>query len=364
MRVAHFADLHLDMPFSWAPPDAARRRRQALRDTLGAIADLAIRERVDTLLCGGDLFEHERITPDTVMFLRSTFARIDPIRVFLAPGNHDYYDIPSPYAHVDWSANVHVFTGGLEPVELEAGLTLWGGGHRVPANTPNLLHGFSVGREGVNIALFHGSERGWLTAQGENKEPHAPFDAVDIARAGLDHAFLGHFHAPKDTDLFTYPGNPDPLSFGEWGERGVVIAEILPDGSVNRSRHRVAVSEVHDVGVDISGSSSVQDVRDALSEAVSGLHGFARATLRGELAADVSLDPRELSEVPTDLQALLIHVGAVIKAYDLEFLAEQATVQGQFIRDIQASPLSEDDKRRVIVTGLRALDGRQDLEVL
>ena len=75
MRLLHFADLHLDAPFAWARPEIARLRRRNRRETLTRILQLADDERVDAVLCAGDLFEHERFTPDTVAFLRESFGR-------------------------------------------------------------------------------------------------------------------------------------------------------------------------------------------------------------------------------------------------------------------------------------------------
>jgi hypothetical protein len=55
----------------------------------------------------------------------------------------------------------------------------------------------------------------------------------------------------------------------------------------------------------------------------------------------------------------------VTPAYDLDFLGRQPTVAGEFIREVgRATDLAPDTRRRIIITGLRALDGRSDLEVL
>ncbi|MGH3828312.1 MAG: metallophosphoesterase family protein, partial [Pseudonocardiaceae bacterium] len=136
MRLLHFADLHLDTPFRWARGEVARARRRGLRDTLLRIRTLADEQRVDALTCGGDLYEQDRFTPDTMEFLRSTFAELHPLPVFLAPGNHDWFGPASLYHQVKWAPNVHVFDESkLVPVSLADGITLWGAGHRAPANT-------------------------------------------------------------------------------------------------------------------------------------------------------------------------------------------------------------------------------------
>ncbi|MEO6397932.1 MAG: metallophosphoesterase, partial [Tepidiformaceae bacterium] len=89
MKIVHFADLHLDAHFAWlgATPQLARERRQAICNTFTKIADVARDVQADALFCGGDLFEHERVTPDTAELLRSVFSALSPMRVFIAPGN-------------------------------------------------------------------------------------------------------------------------------------------------------------------------------------------------------------------------------------------------------------------------------------
>lgn len=365
MRFVLFSDLHLDAAFAWAPPAAAGRRRQALRDALRTVIRLADEVDADAILCGGDLYEHERFTPDTASFLRRTFAESDR-RVIIAPGNHDWYGPHSLYARTSWSDNVEVFTDdALAPITLADGLTLWGAAHLGPASTEGFLdRGFHVDRGGVNLALFHGSERSGIVGEGEGTRPHAPFDGGQIPEAGLDHAFLGHFHRPKAAENHTYPGNPEPLTFGEDGDRGAVVIDVADDGTLTRRWERVAVSEVHDLTFDVSGSASRQDVREELESLVAGLGGCARVTLHGELPPEVELTERDLEGVAHGLDALVTRFADIRIAYDLDIIAEENTVRGQFVRDVRSSEdLDDDTRRRVILTGLRALAGRDDLEV-
>jgi DNA repair exonuclease SbcCD nuclease subunit len=363
VKLLLFADLHLDAPFAWATPEAARARRRNRRETLTRILALAEEERVDAVLSAGDLFEHDRVSPDTLEFLRASFARTDR-PVYLAPGNHDWLSARSPYALLDWSPNVHVFTEPrLSPVTLADGLTLWGAAHLAPANTDGFFAGFRPDRAGQHLALAHASERSLLGWQEAGKQPHAPFDARELAEAGIAHAFLGHYHLPRDADRHTYPGNPDPLEFGEEGERGAVIASIGPDGSVSRERRTVAVSRVHDLTVSLDGAAHEDDVRSAVAAAIAGLDGCARVTLEGEVGPAVRVDPRELQRLGEHLDGLVVRVGQLNVAYDLETIRAEQTVRGQFVREAAESIEDPELRRRVLLTGLRALEGRADLEV-
>ncbi len=363
MRLLHFADLHLDAPFAWARPETARLRRRNRREALTRTLALAEEENVDAVVCAGDLFEHDRVTPDTVTFLRESFARTDR-PIYLAPGNHDWYSARSPYALVDWSPNVHVFTEAtLTPIELADGLTLWGAAHRAPANTDGFFADFRPDRGGIHLALAHASERGALPFQESGKELHAPFDATELEAAGIAHAFLGHYHVARDRDRYTYPGNPDPLSFGESDGRGVVLASVADDGTVSRDRRSVAVSAVHDLEVALDGCHHVDDVLQRVAVAIAGLSGSVRLTLTGEVPVELPVDPSALAALGEHLDGLVIRTSGLRPAYDLEAIQAETTVRGQFARDT-LDIADEEHRRRVLITGLRALEGRGDLEVV
>jgi exonuclease SbcD len=363
VKLLLFADLHLDAPFAWARPETARLRRANRRQTLTRILSLAERERVDAVLCAGDLFEHDRVTPDTVAFLQSSFARTDR-RILLTPGNHDWLSPASPYALTQWSPNVHVFgEASLTPLTLADGLTIWGAAHRAPANTDGFFKDFRPDRGGIHLALAHASETSLLAWQEPGKQPHAPFEAADLVAAGISHAFLGHYHLPRDAERHTYPGNPDPLEFGEEGERGAVLATVEPDGSVLRERHSVAVSEVSDISIAIDRAQHGTDIADAVASAIAGLRGCVRVTVEGELAPGVALDLNELNRLGAHLDGLQVRAGPITVGYDLEAISAESTVRGQFVRDARAQIVDEDAQRRIVLTGLRALEGRADLEV-
>lgn len=367
-RIVHFADLHLDASFAWAGATSAvaRQRRQSLRDALVRIAALVREVEADALFCGGDLYEHDRVTRDTAEFLRATFQSLKPLPVYIAPGNHDWYGPESVYARNDWSPNVHVFREPrLVPVPLREGLTLWGGAHLAPANTDDFLEGFRADGPGAHIALFHGAERSWFSEQGAGKEPHAAFDAGAIEAAGLSHAFLGHYHRPRDAERHTYPGNPDPLAFGEDGLRGAVVARIAADGSVTRERRVVARTDVHDLVLDVGGCGSSQEIRDRLRGLSGERAGIARLTVGGELAPEVDLREDDLRHVLLGtFDAVQVRLGDLRSGYDLAAIRGEHTVRGAFVGDVLDSDLPEDEKRRVLIAGLRALDGRDDLDVL
>ncbi len=364
MRFLHFADLHLDTQFAWAEPRVAARRRQALRDALVSIIQLALESRVDALLCAGDLYEQERFSPDTAAFLRAAFERANPLPIYITPGNHDWHGPASLYSIVRWSSNVKVFdTDHLTAVTLADGLTLWGAANRAPATTIGFLDNFKVDRGGIHIGLFHGSEQSSLILQGQGKGVYAPFAAAQIRASGLTHALVGHYHAPLDAESFTYPGNPEPLSFGETGHRGPVIVTVDANGGITRERRVVAKTLVQDVMVDVTGSVSNQDIRYRVSKRLSGVMGTVRLTVAGDVEPDVETNLEGLVDLAPQLDALVVRARNLRPGYDLERLKSELTIRGEFVREVSNADLPNELKQKVLVTGLRALDGRQDLDI-
>jgi hypothetical protein len=224
-----------------------------------------------------------------------------------------------------------------------------------------------VDRGGIHLALFHGSEQGAFPVGRNAGAVHAPFQADELEACGLHFALLGHYHVPRDDERFTYPGNPEPLEFGECDppgiKRGVVLANVDASGRVLIERHSIAVSEVHDLQIDLTGCSSGQEARGRVASALKGRRGCARLNLSGELAPDIDLRPADFEDLG-DLDAHVVLFNGVRVAYDLETIAREPTVRGCFVRNVRAAAgLSEEERRRVIITGLRALDDRKDLEV-
>jgi exonuclease SbcD len=361
MKFVLFSDLHLDSPFQWAQPSLGRKLRLALRETLDRICRLAVDQGADALLCAGDLYEQENFTPDTAEYLRSSFEKLSPRRVFIAPGNHDWYGPTALYREVPWSPNVHVFEEArLTAVPLDGQVTMWGAAHRAPANTDDFLQGFHVNGAALNLALFHGSEHGFLREQEHDKVPHAPFREDEIPAAGLRHAFVGHYHQPRDSQWLTYAGSPQPLAFGKSSGSAVIVD--VTDGEIQRTRVDVSSTAFHDIGLDVSGAASMSEILRRASDAVADLRCVARVTLSGRLATTVDLKLDDIRAISAELDGLVVRTKDLVADYDFDSLAEEQTVRGQFVRDVRNSDLGDDETQRVLVVGLRALDGRTDLE--
>ena len=102
---------------------------------------------------------------------------------------------------------------------------------------------------------------------------------------------------------------------------------------------------------------------DRTEKQIAGLDGIARITLTGEMATEVDVRINDLKEIHSSLETSIVRFSNLRVAYDFLAIQKEPTVRGQFVRDVLAASLGEVEQRRILVTGLRALDGRDDLEV-
>ena len=117
--------------------------------------------------------------------------------------------------------------------------------------------------------------------------------------------------------------------------------------------------------LDITGCTMREQVRERVETATAGLSGVVRLTVSGEIDEDVVLHEDELRDyLLTRFDAAQIRRGELRAGYDLDSIRQEPTVRGRFVNDVIEAGLPEDEQRRVLITGLRALDGREDLEVL
>jgi len=353
--------------------DLARRRRQGLRDALRRAGQFALEAGCDAVTIGGDLYEHDRAGVDTARFLAETFAGWRPTRVFIAPGNHDALLPGSIHRRTKWPDNVSLFTDpDFVPIPLRDGLTLWGLAHCEPEWRGRPLAGFIAPGEGVHLALFHGAEMG---SRPEGKSAHGPFEAEQIAEAGLAAALCGHYHHRRidARSHLVYPGSPEPLTFDEDGERGPVIVEVLDDGQIrydalNLNRWRVA-----SITCDLESCTSQQDVLEALvaaclpaAQAGDPERTLLRVDLSGSVSSSVPLDAFTIeSEARDRLDCALVKVrDRTSPAHDVEAAQTDRGTRGAFARaavaaEREATPAEAGVLHDALRYGLAALSGSE-----
>lgn len=359
VRILHAADFHLDSAFASLDGEKAALRRREQRAQLMRIAALA--EGTDIVLLSGDLFDCGRAYGETVDALADFFGAISA-RIFIAPGNHDYYAPQSPYAHIKFPENVHVFTDGLpQCVRLpELDCTVWGAAFTAGRRTPP-LRDFTVSEpDMLNIMTLHGD-----TDIADSR--YGYISAADIERSGLDYLALGHIHSfggirKAGGTVWAYPGCTMGRGFDETGEKGVILGTVAKDACrlefvPVESRRYAALS------VDVTG---VQDIAAAvLAAAGGGMRGdICRVTLTGQYSEKPRTE-QLMQQISDSFWHVEIRDETTVAA-DIWDAAGEDTLKGNFLRILRTKYDAADgeEKKKIVMAarfGLAALEYREDM---
>jgi DNA repair protein SbcD/Mre11 len=355
-KILHFADLHLDTPFtnSNLPSRFGIQRRLDLQATLTRILTTARQKKVDAITIGGDLFDQDYSLPRTAEFLSNQFSKVAPIRVYVAPGEHDPYTNDSLYSQANWSENVDIFyQGKLTSRDLSEKIKLWGASYP-PARGYRMFEETRLSPDCTNLLLLHAVEKG--NGQQEGQGMYV-LDEAAIKTSGFKLTLLGHRHTskiwPMDSPIFAYPGSPEPLGLEEEAGEHTVILTNIEDGNVSIETVSIRQWSYRSETVDLTGCESAEQVETLIKEALDKrdtTHTATQVVLAG--IVDFEFDIRGLLDQFTS-QAFCYFDYQLKMKYDLVQLAQERTVRGLLVnRYIHQLSATKGDEHRKLLTAL------------
>lgn len=362
VKILHAADFHLDSPFRALTPEQARQRRGEGRDAMMRLASFANAGDVDLVLLAGDLFDRGEIYRETAQMLPRALGEIHG-RVFIAPGNHDYWEPSGPYGSLNWPGNVHIFKSeAIEAVEIpEKNCVVYGAAFTAPECTEDLLAEFRVPEDDGRLHLMV------LHADVEGGGRYRPIKKGEIAESGLDYLALGHVHAYSGIQklwntTWAYPGCPEGRGFDECGRRGVIMGTVDKGGAdlhfVTFCRRKYEI-----LNVDVSGRDALEAVEDTLGDTAAATDVY-RIVLTGE-AEEGGVDTARVQRALEERFYRLEVRDETRPARDLWAYAGEDSLRGLFLRRLRAraeGAQTEEERLRVDRAarfGLAALENRE-----
>ena len=358
MRILHAADLHLDSAFAGLAEEKAALLRQESRDILRRMVDWANDHAVDVMLLSGDLFDSDRMYSQTARTLAQALARFRG-RIFLSPGNHDFYAPGSGYDAVDWPENVHIFTSRRPQTvllrSLNASVT---GAAFTSAEEWEPFDGASVsgGDAPIRLGVLHGE-----VTRGESKYRAIP--PAEIEKTNLTYLALGHVHRCAGVQragntAYAYPGCLPGRGFDETGDKGFLYGEITPE-KVELEFIPFAPRRYQSVTADITDRDPADAVRQALDPDCG--QDICRVLLTGSRRENFSL-----SVLTSELSGLCAALELTDETYpeeDVWARCGEDSLRGLFLQNLRAryDGADEDEKRQLLQAarfGLAALDNR------
>jgi DNA repair exonuclease SbcCD nuclease subunit len=299
------------------------------------------------------------VTRETASFLVQTLGEAG-LPVLIAPGQADPAVPSSPYRYLRWPENVTVAAHeDLRPYRY-GNLDIWAAGFMRPDAPDAPLRDFAHLEEGTHLLLLHASD---MSQVPEGVTPQKPILPAQVEEAGFRHALLGHYHEARSAEWITYPGSPEPLGWSESGRHCTALVTVDDDGAVEVMLEDVNQRQFAQETIDVTGMTSLEHVRDAVMAMREGkqLNGAViRATLVGERAHSLTLDPQTLSTECSDGFAYLEFRDQSRVSHDLDAAAQEFTSRGEMVRKLvdrkQGSRQEEQAVGRALQLALDAFD--------
>ena len=361
IKILHAADFHLDSAFAGLSGEQAKLRRRESRQLLERLLNYVNQNDVQIVLLAGDLFDGATSYRETIETLIDALASMSA-RVFIAPGNHDFYAARSPYATLRWPENVHIFkTREIERVELpELGCAVYGAAFTDAAQETSLLDGFTAPDDGLtHLMVLHGD----LTAA---EARYDPVTREQIAASNLDYLALGHTHKFGGVETagrtaYAYSGCPEGRGFDELDDKGFLCGTV-EHGEVDIKFVPFAKRHYRILRVDVTD----QKPEDALQSAMPETAAFdlCRVIFTGE-TDEHGVDIKVIQErFAPDFFHLELRDETRMRQ-DIWGHAQEDSLRGLFLRELRGQYETADEagRRRVERAarfGLAALD-RRDL---
>ena len=230
-------------------------------------------------------------------------------------------------------------------------------------NTKNyeIYNSLFLEKNKTNIVVMHGQE-----AETDIKDKADIINLKQLKNKNIDYLALGHIHTHKlekldNRGVYCYSGCLEGRGFDECGEKGFVILNI-DEGKITTEFVPFAYRNLYEVHVDLTGATENNDIEEKIKEKIDGISqtSLVKIVLEGEVEIGEERDIDYFAKkFGTNFYFLKIEDKPKIKIDYMKY-KNDISLKGEFIRLVlEQKDLSEEEKSRVIYTGIKALRGEE-----
>lgn len=367
MRIIHTADLHLNSAMNANLDERkASERKTELLSNFERLADCALQIGAEAILIAGDLFDTKSITGKVGRTVLNVIIAHPFVKFYYLKGNHDR-DSFINFVREQGEFPENLFTFGDEWTKYVLSQnggrkTMLYGAESQSTNMADLVRSLSPDENDINIVMLHGQENEY-----EKKNSAEVIPLSELKNKGIDYLALGHVHEYKYRPLdsrgsYCYPGCLEGRGFDECGSHGFTVLDIdEKSGEIIAEYYEFAYRKLWHPICDVSSakdsSDAVKIVRNVLAEQRISEKDLLKIELTGEKPEDVYIDEQYVLNAFKDDFYFVKIVNSVREQIDYRKYMDDESLKGWFVRLVQASDESEEDKAKIVRMGIDALAG-------
>lgn len=353
MKILHTSDIHLDSPLTTRlGSDKIRGRKRELLSSFRRCVDLAVKNGASGFIISGDLFDSEKASRSTLEYVLSVIESTPTLIFFYLFGNHERDMLIK--SELILPKNLKLFDDGWTSHRF--GDTVITGRC---TTEKNMFDSLLIEKDKRNILVLHGE-------LADHSDIGGKIGKNELSSLPVDYVALGHYHTYGSHALSTrttavYPGTPEGRGFDEAGEKGVVMLEVTPYG-ITHSFIKTCERVLRIVEIDVGGIDTSYLLECAIENATKIIESrdIVRVVLTGERDVAKEFD----TDAMTNRFAHRFYFFECRDESRIRICADDfkndKTLKGEFIRGVLADEtLTEDEQKKVIAMGLRALHGAE-----
>lgn len=353
MKIIHCSDLHLDSKMETnLDKEKARERKNEILITFENMVKYAKENEVEVIIIAGDLFDKKNVSAKVKKIVKNVIENNPQIDFLILKGNHDEGTIIESekqlknlkqFSAKEWTKYKY---GDIEISGIEFGCQ----------DEYKIYNSLNIEKNSFNIVVMHGQE-----SDITQKDKTEIINLKELRNKNIDYLALGHVHKYKNEKLdnrgiYCYSGCLEGRGFDECGQKGFVLLDIK-NKTLETKFISIAKRTLYEINIEILPQNSESEIENKIinkTEQISKL-SLVKIVLVGKRNLETDIDTEYLKKKFEDKFYF-------IKIYDktsveIDYMKYQydVSLKGEFIRLVLEQDLSNEEKNKIISTGIRAL---------
>lgn len=359
MKIIHCSDLHLDSKMETnLDREKARQRKNEILLSFQNMIKFANENEVKIIIIAGDLFDKNKISIKAKNIVKDAIISNPNIDFIYLKGNHDEEN----FIETETPTNLKLFNSYNWKAYRYENIVINGIEFGTRDNY-EIYQSLMLNKTDVNIVVLHGQEINYLT----EKDKTEIINLKELKNKNIDYLALGHIHKYKQGKLdnrgiYCYSGCLEGRGFDECGDKGFVLLNI-ENNKISTEFIKNSIRNLEEIQIDISDTMTTTEVETRINEKIKDISrdNLLKIILVGKVDIKSERDIEYLlGKYKSQFYFIKIYDKTTLKINYLDY-EKDISLKGEFIRMVLKEELLEEEKKEIIITGIKALSIEETL---